>query len=153
MAVSRIAFPTGQDQQQKLWPGGTFRWRLFKSGWTPDNSTMVFMADIPAGHEITAPEYTHLAAVESAIVITLPPAPNGLGTIVYPADDPDFGVLSGGEIALWLVLEHHVSTDANSHICSMFSIAHTCDGVTDAKFTLPPSYGTLTVATTCSAAF
>jgi hypothetical protein len=153
MTVSRVAFPTGQNQQQRLWPGGTFRWRLFDGGWTPDESTEVVVADIPAGHEITAPEYLPLAAVPDPIVITLAPTAGGLGFIAYPADDPDFGILSGGDVAAWLVLEHRVTTDADSELCSAFAVAHTCDGVADALFTLPPTFGTLALSSICSAAF
>jgi hypothetical protein len=93
-----------------------------------------------------------VAANPGGVTITLPPDIDSPGLVTYPADDPDFGVLSGGDQLVYLVLVAHVTNDTDSPICSVWQIAHTCDGVADAVFDLPAT-GVLTSATECTGSF
>lgn len=152
MAATRVPYPTGQRRVEAGWEAAAvYRWRLYLGDWTPDPSVQVFAVDIP-GTKCTAGGYADLAAIPGGVTITLPTDVGSPGFITYPATDPDFGVLSGGQKLVWLVLLAHVTNDTDSPICSAWKIAHTCDGVADAVFELPDT-GVLTSATMCTGVF
>lgn len=152
MMATRIPFVDGEALALQHWLTDVFRWRLFEGDWIPNNATEVFIADID-GTEIAGGGYI-VQLVASPTVVTIPPTtPNDVGFVAYDCSDPDFGTLSSGQTAAWLVLEARQTTDADSPIVAAFSVLHECDGLTDAEFPLPATYGALAVATTCSAAF
>lgn len=130
-------FNRGVAAAVKAWTTATYKWLLVKGTWTPDPYNHVYLGDGPATYELTDGSYSRETMTGPSVSYTLPPTTgvNG-GTIVYDATDPDFGILSGAEVAEWLVLAHWVTNDADSEIVAALPCYYTADGATGALFTL-----------------
>jgi len=137
----------------KLWTTGTFKWGLWESDWTPNESTQIHVADITGTEYAGASGYTRQTVTTPTVTVTLPATPGTVGFISYLADDPAFGVLTGTVSAAWLVLYEFVTSDADSPLIAAYQVAFTADSVTAATFPLPEPYGALSVATTYFSAF
>ena len=150
--MSAFLFPNGVDKVVRDWTGDTFEWALLTSAWSPNPSFEQWVADVSA-NELTDASYARQALTGAVVNITLPTLPDGTGGgIAYDCDDPAFGVLSGGEVAAWLLLYRLVTNDADSELVAAYPCAYTADGVTPATFVLP-SLGPVSVALACPSGF
>lgn len=147
----RIVFPTGYDNVLFRWVTGDFRFALMKDTWTQDESSQVFMADIVA-NEMTGGGYGRVVATTKSKAITLPATAGAVGTIGYLCDPPDFGAISGGEIATSLVLFEHITSDADSPLVAAYPCSYVANGSTDALFGLS-AVGAVVASTVCPDGF
>lgn len=151
--MSGVLFPNGVDKVARDWTGDTFEWALLAATWTPNPTFEEWVADVAPGNELTDASYSRQAVTGAVVNITLPTLPDGTGGgLAYDCDDPAFGVLSGAEVAAWLVLYRLVTNDANSELVAAFPCAYTADGVTAATFILPAA-GAVSVALACPSGF
>lgn len=100
-------YTAGLDEMRN-WETDTFRWRMVKSG-AFSNANDFMNVVITGGNEIAVAGYAPL-------VVTTPvrfPS-DGDAITYYTCDAPDFGSLTAGETPIAIVLERHVTSDADS---------------------------------------
>lgn len=147
-------YPNGLDAALVNWLAApTFEWALLKASYVPAPNSHVYMSSIVTGNELTDASYARQAVSNEAKTIVLPSSPNGTGgAIRLECDDPAFGVISGGEVAAWLVLYQLVTNDADSPVVAVMPCGYTADGVTPATFILPAS-GAASIGFACPTGF
>lgn len=146
----RITFVDGLANVITDWTTGTFEFAMVTDGWNP-NESVDFFADSFAGSEFVDTGYARQSMTGPTVTIVPPVAAGEPGFIQYFCDNPDFGSLSDGDIAVTLVLIFFVTTDADSPIVATYPIGYTADG-TDAEFFISPA-GAVTLSTVCPAEF
>lgn len=129
-------YPVGLQKAVATWDTDTFGWLLLSgSGASPNpangHTTLAqFFTD--GAIEMTAPEYTRQTAVTSPTSYDFTP----VAQIVLPADSPDFGIMSGGDAATWLILFWDDGADATNLMIQAYPINYTADGVNDCLIAL-----------------
>lgn len=147
MTARRITFPTGFYDAIRFWTTGTFEWALLTSAWIQDETTQVFMSSISAA-EFTDLSYSRVALTTPTVEIILPTGVEGPGFVALKSDPPEFGILSGGEIAESAVLIRVVTNDADSPIVAAYPVTYTANSINPANF-LVASTGTVAASTVC----
>lgn len=151
MTAARLTFPTGLAQVGLDWTTGVYQWMLVTDAWTPNPTSEVYAA-AAAAFELTDASYARQTMTTPATTITLPSTVTGPGLVGYGCDSPDFGIISGGEIAAALVLFAFVTNDSDSPLVASYPCAYTADGVTAATFSMA-STGAVVVSTVCPGGF
>lgn len=132
-------YPTGVNKAFLDWEGDTFEWALWTAAAVARPDIHVYLDELGPGELATA-SYSRVPMTTPTRPITIPTAPDGTGgSIAFFCDGPDFGVLSDGEVATWLVLYNLVTTDADSPLVAMMPCGYVANGVDQALFVLPGS--------------
>lgn len=150
MTSRRITYVDGLLAVTTDWLTGTFKWALVETGWIPDETADLYVDDI-SGFEFTDGSYARQTMTAPAVTVQNPAATGDPGYIQYGCADPDFGIMSDGDIATSLVLYFEVTTDADSPIVAVYPVGYTADG-TAAVFTVSAN-GAVTASTVCPAGF
>jgi hypothetical protein len=125
-----LSFPTGYQVATAKWLLDAFGWALMDATLTPAPTGQVHLSDIVAA-EYAAGGYARQALAGAAVVVDVP------GLLVhFQATGPDFGVLTGGAIASWLVLFHNAGSDATDEIVAIYPMDYTADSSTDCLIVL-----------------
>ncbi|MEI6109806.1 MAG: hypothetical protein WCQ11_07010 [Actinomycetes bacterium] len=149
--MSGTGYPTGYEQVFLNWQSENFEWMLLTTAYVPYPTSQVFVTDVST-YEFTDGSYGRIAMSTPTTTVILPSDDNGFGgSISYSCDDPSFGVISGGEVAGWLVLYHVVTNDADSQLVAALPCGYEADSRTAADFVLP-ALGAITISTYCSGA-
>ena len=150
--ATRLTFPVGLDAVMVGWTADVFKWALLTSAATPDPSSQTFLSALTAD-ELTDASYSRVT-VTGAVRSTIAPFAAALpGYVTFDCDDPSFGVISGAEVAAFIVLYAEVTTDADSPIVATIPTYYLADGVASADFVVNPTYGAVAVSTFCPGEF
>lgn len=145
----RIQFPTGIREVGLNWETETFRFMLMADTFIPDPSTMVFVDDAdPGTNEIVATGYARQDATGQSIQVTLPASPTSKGLVGYLADNPEFGILDGGAVAVYLVLYEFVTDDTDSILVAAYPGRYEANGADAATYVLSVE-GAVVISTLC----
>lgn len=127
MSPPRVTFPTGWNRMMDTWTTGTYEGLLLDSGWTPDPSSDVFVADVTA-FEVAGAGYGRATITTPTRAPILPPTVTGIGYVTFDCDDVDFGTPAGGANPIWFAFYALVTTDADSPLVAAFAIDVTFTG-------------------------
>lgn len=144
--LARYSFPTGVAALACDWETEPFKAMLLTSSWAPDPTFEVWVDDIVA-YEFTDGSYSRATCANTARTIDVAGQ-----RIDYTCDDVAFGVISGGEIAAWMVIYEEVTNDADSPIVAAFVVDYEADGITAATFVAPGDVA-FRINTSCPADF
>lgn len=150
--ATRLTFPVGLDAAMLGWGTDVFKWALLTSAATPDPSSQTFMADLAAA-ELTDATYSRVTATGETRTTINPFTAAAPGYIVFDCDDPNFGIISGSEVAAYIVLFAFVTNDADSPIVATVPVYYLADGIATAEFVVNPTYGAVAVSTLCPGEF
>ena len=145
----RTSFPTGMDQLMLGWTTGLFRWALATSFYVPNQNVDVYMSSV-APFELLDGSYARVTAsgkTRNPVIVSTP------GYVVFDCDDPSFGIISGGELAQWLILFNQVTNDADSTIVAALPVYYLANGSDVATFIVNPVFGAVAVSTACPGEF
>lgn len=145
--LARYTYPTGAAALVRNWEtGGTYGAMLLTVGYVPDPTAEVNVEDVTA-FEFTNGSYSRATCDNPARDIDLV-----YQRIDYTCDDIDFGTISGGETAAWLVIYEDVTDDSDSPLVASFLVDYTADGITPAVFVAPGDVA-FRINTSCPADF